>query len=177
MKCGDAIALGLAIDSPDPREWFRKCGLHTVLQEKCWVMLWRNLVYKTSVLVMTPPTIWDSSIQSSQNDRPRIWHVYLQLPFPWIKKSWYTSGWNPFFPPNGRLSLLLRRRRRLGYPAYSKHNHVPCRSGRIIYSEFSEEWVLTLIVLKLGLHCRESRRCVPIPQAKRFKEGAIPTIF
>jgi hypothetical protein len=56
MKYGDAIALGVAIDSPVPREWFRKCGLHTVLQEKCWVMLWRNLVYKTSVLVMTPPT-------------------------------------------------------------------------------------------------------------------------
>lgn len=53
MKSGDAIALSLAIDSPTPREWFRKCGLHTVLQEKCWVVLWRNLIYKTSVLRMT----------------------------------------------------------------------------------------------------------------------------
>lgn len=47
MKAGDAIALALAIDSPGPREWFRKCGLHTVLKEKCWVIVWRNLVYKT----------------------------------------------------------------------------------------------------------------------------------
>ena len=47
MKAADAIALALAIDSPEPREWFRRCGLHTVLKEKCWVSLWRNLVYKT----------------------------------------------------------------------------------------------------------------------------------
>ncbi|KIM26968.1 hypothetical protein M408DRAFT_175857 [Serendipita vermifera MAFF 305830] len=47
MKAGDAIALALAIDSPEPREWFRRCGLHTVLKEKCLVVVWRNLVYKT----------------------------------------------------------------------------------------------------------------------------------
>jgi len=47
MKSGDAIALALAIDSPEPREWFRRFGLHTVLKEKCWVMIWRNLVFQT----------------------------------------------------------------------------------------------------------------------------------
>jgi hypothetical protein len=47
IKAGDAIALDLAIDSPQPREWFRRYGLHTVLKEKCPVVLWRNLVYKT----------------------------------------------------------------------------------------------------------------------------------
>ncbi|PVF99411.1 hypothetical protein CPB86DRAFT_774377 [Serendipita vermifera] len=35
IKAGDAIALDLAIDSPQPREWFRRYGLHTVLKEKC----------------------------------------------------------------------------------------------------------------------------------------------
>ncbi|CCA67597.1 hypothetical protein PIIN_01425 [Serendipita indica DSM 11827] len=33
MKAADAIALGLAIDSPESRDWLRRCGLHTVLKE------------------------------------------------------------------------------------------------------------------------------------------------
>ncbi|KAG8759260.1 hypothetical protein FRC14_006336 [Serendipita sp. 396] len=47
MKAGDAIALALAIDSQEPRDWFRRYGLHTVLKEKCCIVVWRNLVYKT----------------------------------------------------------------------------------------------------------------------------------
>lgn len=47
MKQGDAVALSLAIDSHEPMEWFRKYELHTVLKEKCIVIVWRNLVLKT----------------------------------------------------------------------------------------------------------------------------------
>lgn len=50
MKRGDAIALRLAIDSPQQMMWFRSRWIHSVLKEKCIVILLRTLVRKTSVV-------------------------------------------------------------------------------------------------------------------------------
>jgi len=157
LKSADAIALGLAIDSPESREWFRRCGLHTVLKEKCWVMIWRNLIYKTFVPINRGPFMANATDRYAFLEQRAPGGKVESIPLPLLSRVFRLSydvdvGWEALRIQSVVMSLVAQVR---------SFHLIPCPP---------------LNVCVAGLHCRSCRRrAISVLEAQRHEAGTLPT--